>query len=124
MNFTGPLPPHLHRGVDAEKAVLAYLEARGLRLLERNYRCAAGELDMVMLDQRELVFVEVRYRRNARFGGAAPSVDADKRRKLRRVGEVFLQHHPRLAYDGCRFDVVAVTGAASEYAFDWISDAF
>lgn len=124
MSLNQPLPPHLHRGVDAEKAALAYLESRGLRLLERNYRYPAGELDMVMLDQRQLVFVEVRYRRTDRFGGAAPSVDADKRRKLRWAGEAFLQHHPRLSFDGCRFDVVAVTGTAPEYRFDWISDAF
>ena len=116
-------PPHLRRGADAERAALAYLECRGLQLLERNYRCPAGELDLVMLERRELVFVEVRYRRDERFGGAAFSVDAGKRRKLRRTGEDFLQHHPRLVYDGCRFDVVAVTGAA-EYRFDWISDAF
>ena len=118
------LPPHLHRGIDAEKAALAYLESRGLRLLERNYRCPAGELDIVMLEQKQLVFVEVRYRRTDQFGGAAPSVDSDKRRKLRWAGETFLQHHPRLSFDGCRFDVVAVTGGAPKYRFDWISDAF
>lgn len=124
MSLDPPLPPHLHRGADAEKAARTYLESCGLRLLEQNYRCPAGELDMVMLDQQELVFVEVRYRRSDEFGGAAPSVDADKRRKLRCAGESFLQHHPRLAFSGCRFDVVAVTGAASEYCIDWISDAF
>ena len=129
MSLKQPLPPHLHRGIDAEKAALAYLESRGLRLLERNYRCPAGELDIVMLDekqpaQKQLVFVEVRYRRTEQFGGAAPSVDADKRRKLRWAGETFLQHHPRLSFDGCRFDVVAVTGGTPKYRFDWISDAF
>ena len=118
------LPPHLHRGADAEKSALKYLESNGLRLVERNYRCPGGELDLVMLDQRELVLVEVRYRRSGQFGGAARSVDAGKQRKLRRAGEVFLQHHPGLSFSGCRFDVVAVTGVAPGYCIDWISDAF
>ena len=118
------LPSHLHRGADAEKSALKYLKSNGLRLVERNYRCPAGELDLVMLDQRELVFVEVRYRRSGEFGGAARSVDAGKQRKLRQVGEGFLQHHSRLSFNGCRFDVVAVTGAAPGYHIDWIRDAF
>ena len=127
MSLQQPLPPHLHRGADAEQAALEHLQSRGLKLLERNYRCPAGELDLVMFDRQELVFVEVRYRRSEHFGGAAPSVDAGKRRKLRRTGEAFLQQYPRLSFSACRFDVVAITGAtvaAPEYRIDWISDAF
>jgi len=121
----GPaLPEHLHRGVDAENSALAHLQANGLQLVERNYRCAVGELDMVMLDRQALVFVEVRYRRSGRFGGAAHSVDAGKQRKLRRAGEVFLQDRSGLPFTLCRFDVVAVTGTAPDYQIDWISDAF
>ena len=123
MKRSRPLPPHLHRGADAEKSALQYLRANGLQLVEQNYRCAAGELDMVMLDNRELVFVEVRYRGSERFGGAARSVDAGKQRKLRRAGESFLQTYAG-PFTGCRFDVVAVTGAAPGYRMDWISDAF
>lgn len=117
-------PPHLHRGADAENSALKYLETNGLQLVQRNYHCPAGELDLVMLDQHDLVFVEVRYRNSEQFGGAAHSVDADKRRKLRLAGESFLQHYPQLPFSGCRFDVVAVSGAAGEYRIDWISDAF
>lgn len=124
MTITKPLPPHLNRGADAEKAARHYLESRGLRMLEQNYRCPAGELDMVMLDQQELVFVEVRYRNSEQFGGAAPSVNAHKQRKLRCAGEDFLQHHPRLPFNGCRFDVMAISGDAPGYHIDWISDAF
>ena len=124
MNPAPSPPPHLHRGADAEKAALVYLKARGLRLLEKNYRCSAGELDLVMLDQQELVFVEVRYRCSDQFGGAASSVGADKQRKLRHSGEYFLQNHPNLSFGGCRFDVVAIAGTAPEYRIDWISDAF
>ncbi len=124
MNSNLPLPPHLHRGVDAEKAALKYLQSNGLRLLARNYRCAGGELDLVMLERQELVFVEVRYRSSQQFGGALPSVDADKQQKLRHSGEAFLQEHPRQPYAACRFDVVAVSGDAPKYRIDWIRDAF
>lgn len=124
MNLKQPLPPHLHRGADAEKFALQYLQRNGLRLVERNYSCPAGELDIVMLHQRDLVFVEVRYRRSDQFGGAAQSIDAGKQRKLRRAAESFLQRHPALNFSGCRFDVVAVTGNAPDYQMDWISDAF
>ncbi len=117
-------PPHLQRGADAEKSARKYLESNGLRLLTKNYRCPGGELDLVMLDDQELVFVEVRYRNSEQFGGAARSVDAGKQRKLRLAGEVFLQEHPRLAFSGCRFDVMAVSGDAPGYGIEWIRDAF
>ena len=124
MSLVAPIPSHLHRGVDAEKAARIYLEERGLRLLAQNFRCTAGELDLVMLDSNELVFVEVRYRKSEKFGGAAPSVDFVKRKKLRHAGETFLQENPRLRFDACRFDVVALTGGDSTYQIEWISDAF
>ena len=117
-------PAHLQRGADAEDAALAHLQSRGLELLERNYRCPAGELDLVFLARDELVFVEGRYRNTDKFGGAAHSVDAAKQRKLRRAGESFLQTRAGLAFSNCRFDVVAVTGAGPAYQIDWIRDAF
>lgn len=123
-NLRLPLPPHLHRGVDAEQAALAHLQSNGLRLIARNYRCTGGELDLVMLERQELVFVEVRYRRSEQFGGAVPSVDADKQQKLRLAAETFLQNHPRQPYATCRFDVVAISGDAPKYRIDWIRDAF
>ena len=120
------LAPHLRRGAAVEKLALAHLRAHGLRLLRRNYRCPGGEVDMVMRERGELVFVEVRYRNSETFGGAARSVDAGKRRRLRLAGESFLQRHPRHAHanGGCRFDVVAVGGDAPNYRIDWIRDAF
>ncbi len=118
------LAPHLWRGMDAERAALAHLKARGLRLIARNYRCQCGELDIIMLDDNDLVFVEVRYRNSERFGGAIGSVDDAKQRKLRSAAEVFLQEYPPDApgFD-CRFDVVAMSGG-SPYHIDWIKSAF
>lgn len=85
-----------------------------------NYR--GGELDLVMRDGPMLVFVEVRYRRDARFGGGAASVDFRKRRKLVLAAQLFLAAHPALAALPCRFDVVEASGEPP--LLHWIRDAF
>lgn len=69
-------------GNAAEQAALELLLGRGLKLVERNYRCRGGELDLVMLDGKTLVFVEVRYRATPSFGGAAGSVNWHKQRRI------------------------------------------
>ncbi len=107
-----------------ETASRQHLESRGLRFLQKNFRSKYGELDLIMMDNQDLVFVEVRYRKNDLFGGAAQSINAQKQLKLRRTAESFLQKYATLKFDGCRFDVVAVSGNQSDYKFDWICDAF
>lgn len=111
-------------GAAAEDAALAQLAGAGLRLLARNARYPFGELDLVMLDGGCVVFVEVRRRASERFGGAAMSVDAAKRRKLARAAQAWLSSHRQFANAACRFDVVAVSPGAGELACDWIRSAF
>lgn len=115
---------HLRAGRRAEEVALHHLECRGLRLLTRNYRCRAGELDLVMDDGESLVVVEVRYRRDSSHGTPAETVGAQKQAKLIRSASHFLQTHPRLARRSLRFDVVAVCGATAAPEIDWIADAF
>jgi putative endonuclease len=117
-------PNRRARGDAVETAALAYLEARGLRLLARNVSARGGELDLVMQDGAALVFVEVRYRGSDAFGGGAASVDAGKRRRLVRAAQAYLLRHPRHADAPCRFDVVAASGDPAAPAFDWLRDAF
>lgn len=112
------------RGDAVEAAALRFLEAKGLRLLARNASARGGELDLVMADGATVVFVEVRYRADAAFGGGAASVDARKRRKLVRAAQVWLLRHPRHANAPCRFDVMAASGDPATPAFDWLRDAF
>ncbi|WP_455385256.1 YraN family protein [Acidihalobacter prosperus] len=107
------------RGRAAERLALDYLRRRGLRLREANYRCRAGEIDLVMSDGDSLVFVEVRQRSNPRFGGAAASVDAVKQRKLIATARHYLQAHG--ADSPARFDVVAIDATGTP---QWIRDAF
>ena len=115
---------HLTVGEEAEQLARQQLESRGMKVVDRNFRCPMGELDLVMMDGEVLVFVEVRYRRNDRFGGAAASIDSAKQRKLNRAAEFYLQQNQSLAFRECRFDVMAVSGTGGKYQFDWISDAF
>ncbi|MGE0482782.1 MAG: YraN family protein [Gammaproteobacteria bacterium] len=107
-----------------EARIENFLLERGLTTLARNYSCRGGEIDLVMRERDVIVFVEVRFRRSARFGSAAESVDAGKRRRLILAAHHYLAHHPALADAPCRFDVVAVTGDPNEPLVDWIAGAF
>lgn len=102
-----------------------YLEARGLRVVERNYRVArgrsrhGGEIDLILLEaDGTLVFVEVRVRRGGMGGGAAASVDRAKRARLVYAARSYLARLPRIP--PCRFDVVAVDGDRVQ----WLKAAF
>ena len=119
----GPSPKTL--GDAAENRALAFLRARGWQLVQRNYRvargprAAGGEIDLIMRDpDGVLVFVEVRGRRDARFGGAAASIGSTKRRRLVRAAGLYLMRLP--SPPPCRFDVVAIDGDRLE----WIPAAF
>lgn len=103
-----------------EDAARAFLEARGMRLMRANFLCRHGEIDLVMRDGDMLVFVEVRYRRGASFGGALASVTAAKRRRLVSAAHLWLAAHPRDAHRACRFDVLAFQGTE----MTWVRGAF
>ncbi len=117
-------PSHLARGHNAEQQACEYLLARGLALVERNYRTPHGEIDLIMRDAQTLVFVEVRFRQSVDYGGAAESVDRGKQGKLRASAEHYLQRHRGAAKQPCRFDVVALTGAPGQERLEWLPNAF
>ncbi len=110
------------RGAQAEAAAETFLLSHGLQLIGRNYFCRFGEIDLVMRDHSHLVFVEVRYRRSSRFGGALVSVEKHKQNRLIRTARHYL------AYQSCdsnipsRFDVVAVS--AAHFGIQWVKNAF
>ena len=94
-------------------------------MIDRNFRCRLGEIDLVMQDGECLVFVEVRYRKAHGFGSAATSVDVRKQRKLTRAARFFLSRHRRLANRPVRFDVIGIdVVAGDELRIEWIRDAF
>ncbi len=94
---------------------------QGLKLRMRNYLCKLGEIDLVMSAGKTLVFVEVRYRKNNHFGGAAASVTPAKQQKLRRAAHCYLQAKGlNESQQPCRFDLVACEGNDVH----WIPNAF
>lgn len=118
------LPLHLRLGNNAETAAEKYLVRQGLSCLERNYRCKAGEIDLLMQDADTLVFIEVRYRSCSLFGSAAESITPAKIQRIRKTAEHFLQTHRCHANLYQRFDVIAITARTTEKDIVWIKDAF
>ncbi|HYH11767.1 MAG TPA: YraN family protein [Thermomicrobiales bacterium] len=97
------------RGQSGEAHARAWLEGRGYHLVTRNWHCHAGELDLVMLDGDELVFVEVKTRTGERLGRASEAVSAAKRHRILSSAEWFLSAHPDYQEMIWRCDIVAVT---------------
>jgi putative endonuclease len=113
------------RGMAGENLAAEYLELRGLKILARNLRCKAGELDLVCLDDGVLAIVEVRQRERAEFGGALDSVTWTKQRKIIRTTRYFLQRQVEWRNYSMRFDVIAVQGLPDGvHEIVWVKDAF
>ena len=107
-------------GVDAEAMAAAFLEARGLTILARNYRCRLGEIDLVARDGATTVFVEVRRRASSSFGGAAGSITAAKRQKLLKAARHYISRLRTLPQ--CRFDALLIEGEPPR--IEWVRNAF
>lgn len=109
------------QGERYERRAEQFLLGRGLYLIERNYQCKLGEIDLIMRSDDTLVFVEVRYRKNTHFGGAAASVSPAKQQRLRRAALSYLQSKGlNESRQSCRFDLVACEGTD----INWIANAF
>jgi putative endonuclease len=107
-------------GSDGEARAAGHLEQAGLRILSRNWRCRAGELDIVARDRDgSIVFVEVRRRASSAFGGAAASITPAKQLRIARAA-AFYRQVMRCEALPCRFDVVLIEAGRLE----WIRDAF
>jgi putative endonuclease len=115
----------MQRGAAAEELAAQYLQVRGLKILARNLRCKAGELDLVCLDGGVLAIVEVRQRGSAEFGGALASVTWTKQRKITRAAQFFLRREKQWKNLALRFDVLAIEGLPDgAHRIDWVKDAF
>lgn len=111
-------------GMAAEVEACRYLEARGLLLLEKNFRCRGGEIDLVMRDGRCVALVEVRLRSDPRFGGAAGSVGFRKQQRLVVAARYLLLTRHALRKFPLRFDVVTLEPGNAGLRIEWLRDAF
>lgn len=108
-------------GVLAEDAAAAYLQRQGLKILSRNYRCRYGEIDLICRDDTTLVFVEVRLRTAARYGGAGASITPEKQSRLLAAARHYLSSLG--AEPACRFDALLMEGLQMGQ-MQWIRNAF
>ena len=112
--------PSYTQGVKAEKQALLFLEQQGLTLVCQNYYCRLGEIDLIMIDDDTLVFIEVRYRKNSQFGGALASITPTKQKKIIKTARYYLAQCDDEPY--CRFDAVAIESSFTQPM--WLKDAF
>lgn len=109
----------------AEDAAAEFLRRQGYQIARRNFTTRLGEVDIVAVDEGMVVFVEVKSRSSDDFAPPEVRVDREKKARLRRIAQLFLERH-RLTETPCRFDVVALTRKAEgdEWAIELFRDAF
>jgi putative endonuclease len=110
-------------GKEGERIAERFLKTKGYKLVERNYRCAAGELDLIVLDQRVIVFVEVKTRTGMGYGTALEAVEARKQRKMIYAAQFFL-NAKKLTQREARFDVIGISWPGTEPQVEHIENAF
>ena len=117
-------PAHLQDGAWAEDMACKHLADNGLLLLEKNWRCRYGELDLIMYDGDILVFVEVRYRRQSHGITALESIGPNKCRRLINTALSYLGSRAEAEPPSCRFDVVTLSGVRPQVTTCWTKNAF
>jgi putative endonuclease len=112
------------RGQWAEQVVLEYLERKKLKLVSRNFHSKMGEIDLIMLEQETIVFIEVRYRANNNYLHALESINDKKCSRIIKTSQHYLQANRWTSGKPCRFDVITVTGENYSPKIEWIKNAF
>ena len=110
-------------GNEAELRACQYLTEQGLELIERNFHCRYGEIDLVMRQHQTIVFVEVRFRKADSLVTGAQSISPAKQTRLVRSASYYLQQNKLSDATPARIDVIAVTQADQAHQFDWIQNA-
>ena len=111
-------------GQRAEAFARAFLEAKGLQLIEHNYHCHYGEIDLIMLDEKDIVFIEVRCRKSTKYGNALESINRTKMNKIIKTATHYLQRMKWLYTVNSRFDVIAIHPVAGKMRLEWFKNAF
>lgn len=110
-------------GARYEQIAGKYLQERGLKILEYNFHCSKGEIDIVAKDKETLVFVEVKYRRTLGSGSPLEAVNRKKQMVISKCAKYYMMYHCRYEM-ACRFDVIGILGEDSNYKITHIENAF
>jgi putative endonuclease len=108
------------QGLLAERLALRFLSKQGLKLIDQNYHCRGGEIDLIMQDGDTLVFVEVRYRKSNAFGSAVETVNYTKQQRIIHTAQHYIQAKQKYSFN-CRFDIVGIN---DNNQIEWLKDAF
>ncbi len=109
----------------AEAAAKQHMKECGLKIKHCNYNCPLGEIDLIMIDQKQLVFVEVRFRKTSTHGDALESVSLSKQKKVVKTAQHYLQEKNLTDKISCRFDVIGIQKDNSgKPSIQWIKNAF
>lgn len=110
-------------GAQYEQQAAEFLKKQGYLILQKNYRCRLGEIDLIAKDNETLVFVEVKYRKNDKMGYPSQAVTYQKQRTISKVAGEYLMRHSYGLNLPCRFDVVSILGkeiTVIKNAFEYI----
>ena len=107
-------------GAQKERLAAEYLKARGVTILEQNFRCRQGEIDLIARDGEYLVFCEVKFRLGTEMGSPEEAVGIAKQKKICRVGDYYRSVHGLKQSTPVRYDVIAIRGEN----VSWIRNAF
>ena len=116
--------PSQIKGLYYENLALKYLKKQGLKLLQKNYHCRLGEIDLIMQDEDCIVFIEVRYRNNADFGNGLDTVNINKQHKLIKTAQLYLIQKGLYEKIPARFDVISISNGELNPQLCWIKNAF
>jgi putative endonuclease len=111
-------------GLYFEKLALKHLKKHKLKLVQQNYHCRLGEIDLIMQDKDCLVFVEVRFRNNSDFGDGLDTVNLSKQRKLTLTAQHYLLQAGLYENTPVRFDVISISKQNSKPKLVWVKNAF
>jgi putative endonuclease len=109
-----------HKGKTYEQWAAKLLKNTGYQIVKRNFSCYQGEIDIIALNNKQLIFVEVKYRSNLDYGLAQEHINASKIKRLRISAQVFLRQNPKFSSYACRFDVIVV----NQQDYKWLKSAF
>jgi len=111
-------------GARGEDLAVQYLKKKGFKVIERNYHCSAGEIDLIAREKNTLVFIEIKARSSSEFGLPQDAVDRFKQRKMIEVARYYLAEHHLTEDIPARFDVVAIHLTPAAPQIELIRDAF
>jgi len=112
-------------GSVTEQFAEKHLTQQGLTIIDKNFHCRQGEIDLIMQEDETLVFVEVKYRKSNTYGGAIAAVSFAKQKKIKYCAAFFLHKAQLNEYNTpCRFDVIALEGDINNPKVTWLKNAF